>query len=63
MTVCFCIREVPDEVYKSLDAVGEGENWWEVIINIPYFRYLFIPFAFSTFGFLVPEAISPTGYV
>ncbi|KAI3679720.1 hypothetical protein L2E82_51053 [Cichorium intybus] len=23
--------EVPDEVYKSLDAVGEGENWWEAV--------------------------------
>lgn len=26
----FRIREVPNEVYKSLDAIGEGENWWEV---------------------------------
>ncbi|CAK7327596.1 unnamed protein product [Dovyalis caffra] len=23
------LREVPDEVYKSLDAVAEGEKWWE----------------------------------
>ncbi|KAG6755301.1 hypothetical protein POTOM_041121 [Populus tomentosa] len=23
------LREVPDEVYKILDAVGEGEKWWE----------------------------------
>ncbi|KAB5534638.1 hypothetical protein DKX38_017724 [Salix brachista] len=22
-------REVPEEVYKILDAVGEGEKWWE----------------------------------
>lgn len=31
----FCInsdyREVPDEVYKILDAVGGDEKWWEVI--------------------------------
>ncbi|XP_071736613.1 plant intracellular Ras-group-related LRR protein 6 [Rutidosis leptorrhynchoides] len=25
------LKEVPDEVYKSLDAVGEGENWWEAV--------------------------------
>ncbi|KAF7141420.1 hypothetical protein RHSIM_Rhsim06G0196800 [Rhododendron simsii] len=25
------LREVPNEVYKSLDAVGEGENWWEAV--------------------------------
>ncbi|KAM7504022.1 hypothetical protein LguiB_002926 [Lonicera macranthoides] len=23
------LKEVPNEVYKSLDAIGEGENWWE----------------------------------
>ncbi|KAG0458609.1 hypothetical protein HPP92_021737 [Vanilla planifolia] len=23
------LREVPVEVYRSLDAVGEGEKWWE----------------------------------
>ncbi|KAB5534659.1 hypothetical protein DKX38_017745 [Salix brachista] len=23
------LREVPEEVYKILDAVGEGEKWWE----------------------------------
>ncbi|KAI3797749.1 hypothetical protein L1987_33012 [Smallanthus sonchifolius] len=23
--------EAPDEVYKSLDIVGEGENWWETV--------------------------------
>lgn len=27
-------RDVPDEVYQSLDAVGDGEKWWEVV-NIP----------------------------
>ncbi|KAL4554159.1 hypothetical protein LXL04_039721 [Taraxacum kok-saghyz] len=25
------LKEVPDEVYKSMDAVGEGENWWEAV--------------------------------
>ncbi|KAK4484889.1 hypothetical protein RD792_007490 [Penstemon davidsonii] len=25
------LREVPDEVYKSLDAVGDGEKWWEAV--------------------------------
>ncbi|KAI3682034.1 hypothetical protein L2E82_50345 [Cichorium intybus] len=25
------LKEVPDEAYKSLDAVGEGENWWEAV--------------------------------
>nr|XP_043627427.1 plant intracellular Ras-group-related LRR protein 6 [Erigeron canadensis] len=25
------LKEVPDEIYKSLDAVGEGENWWEAV--------------------------------
>ncbi|KAH7512503.1 hypothetical protein FEM48_Zijuj12G0097600 [Ziziphus jujuba var. spinosa] len=24
-------RDVPDEVYRSLDAVAEGENWWEAV--------------------------------
>ncbi|KAJ4836170.1 Plant intracellular Ras-group- LRR protein 6 [Turnera subulata] len=27
----FQLPEVPDEVYKSLDAVGEGEKWWEAV--------------------------------
>lgn len=26
----FSYREVPDEVYQCLDAVGDGEKWWEV---------------------------------
>ncbi|KAF3442133.1 hypothetical protein FNV43_RR16049 [Rhamnella rubrinervis] len=25
------VRDVPDEVYKSLDAVGDGEKWWESV--------------------------------
>ncbi|KAI3466127.1 hypothetical protein Pfo_022790 [Paulownia fortunei] len=25
------LREVPDEVYKSLDAVGGDEKWWEAV--------------------------------
>ncbi|XVE50318.1 hypothetical protein DITRI_Ditri01bG0152400 [Diplodiscus trichospermus] len=25
------LRDVPAEVYRSLDAVGEGENWWETV--------------------------------
>ncbi|KVI02233.1 Leucine-rich repeat-containing protein [Cynara cardunculus var. scolymus] len=25
------LKEVPDQLYKSLDAVGEGENWWEAV--------------------------------
>ncbi|KAK9077499.1 hypothetical protein SSX86_005836 [Deinandra increscens subsp. villosa] len=25
------LKEVPDEVYKSLDAIAEGENWWEAV--------------------------------
>ncbi|KAD4178959.1 hypothetical protein E3N88_27550 [Mikania micrantha] len=25
------LKEVPDEVYKSLDSIGEGENWWEAV--------------------------------
>ncbi|OMO80314.1 hypothetical protein CCACVL1_13033 [Corchorus capsularis] len=25
------LRDVPVEVYRSLDAVGEGENWWEAV--------------------------------
>ncbi|THG07125.1 hypothetical protein TEA_000687 [Camellia sinensis var. sinensis] len=25
------LKEVPYEVYKSLDAVGEGEKWWEAV--------------------------------
>ncbi|KAI3755799.1 hypothetical protein L1987_55605 [Smallanthus sonchifolius] len=25
------LKEVPDEVYKSLDSVGESENWWEAV--------------------------------
>ncbi|GKV15920.1 hypothetical protein SLEP1_g26649 [Rubroshorea leprosula] len=25
------LRDVPPEVYRSLDAVGEGEKWWEVV--------------------------------
>lgn len=37
-TILFCnlisntllIRYVPDEVYKSVNAVGEDEKWWEV---------------------------------
>ncbi|KAL0328490.1 UNVERIFIED_CONTAM: Plant intracellular Ras-group-related LRR protein 6 [Sesamum calycinum] len=24
-------REVPDDVYKSLDAVGDDEKWWEAV--------------------------------
>lgn len=28
------LSEVPDEVYKILDAVGEGEKWWEVNVSI-----------------------------
>lgn len=33
---CFLVydlryREVPDEVYKIMDAVGGDEKWWEVI--------------------------------
>ena len=35
----FFIREVPEQVYKSLDAVGEGENWWEVFVYILSFLY------------------------
>jgi len=27
---------VPNEVYKSLDAVGEGENWWELCLHLCY---------------------------
>ncbi|KAL0301166.1 UNVERIFIED_CONTAM: Plant intracellular Ras-group-related LRR protein 6 [Sesamum radiatum] len=26
-------REVPDDVYKSLDAVGDDEKWWEASNN------------------------------
>ncbi|GJS68624.1 plant intracellular Ras-group-related LRR protein 6 isoform X2 [Tanacetum coccineum] len=29
----FVSMEVPDDVYKSLDAAGEGENWWEASNN------------------------------
>ncbi|KAF8413904.1 hypothetical protein HHK36_001900 [Tetracentron sinense] len=25
------LREVPSEIYRNLDAVGEGENWWESV--------------------------------
>ncbi|KAJ8615357.1 hypothetical protein MRB53_034729 [Persea americana] len=25
------LSEVPGEVYGSLDAVGEGEKWWEAV--------------------------------
>ncbi|KAH7669175.1 Leucine-rich repeat protein [Dioscorea alata] len=25
------LREVPDEVYQCLDAVGDGEKWWEAV--------------------------------
>ncbi|KAK6229469.1 hypothetical protein QUC31_002041 [Theobroma cacao] len=25
------LREVPVELYRSLDAVGEGEKWWEAV--------------------------------
>ncbi|XVF78281.1 hypothetical protein PTKIN_Ptkin14bG0119100 [Pterospermum kingtungense] len=25
------LRDVPEEVYRSLDAVGEGEKWWEAV--------------------------------
>ncbi|PSS16195.1 Plant intracellular Ras-group-related LRR protein [Actinidia chinensis var. chinensis] len=25
------LKEVPDEVYKTLDAVGEGVKWWEAV--------------------------------
>lgn len=28
-----CRREVPNEVYKILEAVGGDEKWWEVITN------------------------------
>ncbi|CAL1377340.1 unnamed protein product [Linum trigynum] len=24
-------RDVPDEVYKISDALGEGEKWWEAV--------------------------------
>ncbi|KAF6155804.1 hypothetical protein GIB67_039135 [Kingdonia uniflora] len=24
-------REVPNEIYRNLDTVGEGENWWEAV--------------------------------
>lgn len=45
-------REVPDEVYRSLDAIGEGEKWWEVF---------FIPFLtcfinFRLLNYIVDEA-------
>ncbi|RVW36478.1 Plant intracellular Ras-group-related LRR protein 6 [Vitis vinifera] len=33
--VSLYFREVPDEVYRSLDAIGEGEKWWEVFF-IPF---------------------------
>lgn len=36
-TRVFILRDVPNEVYQSLDAVGGDEKWWEVI----YFDYLF----------------------
>lgn len=26
-------REVPNEVYRSLDSVGGDEKWWEVILQ------------------------------
>ncbi|RVW93111.1 Plant intracellular Ras-group-related LRR protein 6 [Vitis vinifera] len=29
--VSLYFREVPDEVYRSLDAIGEGEKWWEAV--------------------------------
>ncbi|GAB4851987.1 Plant intracellular Ras-group- LRR protein 6 [Ancistrocladus abbreviatus] len=25
------LREVPDEVYRNLDAEGEGDRWWEAV--------------------------------
>ncbi|TXG73747.1 hypothetical protein EZV62_002326 [Acer yangbiense] len=25
------LKDVPKEVYQGLDAVGEGENWWEAV--------------------------------
>ncbi|XP_077223776.1 plant intracellular Ras-group-related LRR protein 6-like isoform X2 [Tasmannia lanceolata] len=25
------LREIPAEVYRNLDAVGEGEKWWEAV--------------------------------
>lgn len=25
------LSELPDEVYRSLDAVGDGEKWWEAV--------------------------------
>ncbi|KAA3486731.1 plant intracellular Ras-group-related LRR protein 6-like [Gossypium australe] len=25
------LRDVPEEIYRSLDAVGEGEKWWEAV--------------------------------
>lgn len=28
-----CRREVPNEVYKILEALGGDEKWWEVISN------------------------------
>lgn len=34
-------RDVPDEVYRSLDAVGDGEKWWEVVIAPLQIFFLF----------------------
>lgn len=30
MTCFFMCSEVPNDVYKSLDAASEDEKWWEV---------------------------------
>lgn len=34
MMISFINRHVPDEIYRSLDAVGDEEKWWEVVILI-----------------------------
>lgn len=38
---------MPDDVYKSLDAVGEGENWWEVLLILHPYRFFISELRFS----------------
>ncbi|GMY31758.1 plant intracellular Ras-group-related LRR protein 6 [Fagus crenata] len=28
---CTNVRDVPNEVYQSLDSVGKDEKWWEAV--------------------------------
>ena len=37
----FRCREVPDEIYQNFET-AEGDNWWEVIVQLPLQVYVLL---------------------